>query len=73
MIAKRYGWRKFWSSQKVGENGRWPMPGIDVYVTITEELTVEEFSEKWAEAYTEIRRLVMKDAGGGNDQPADHR
>lgn len=73
MNPTRYGFRRYWRDQKLLDNGRSPIPGIDVYVTITEEVTLEEFLTEWKNAYEDIRARVLKEVEGRDAQPADHR
>jgi hypothetical protein len=72
MNPNRYGFRRYWSSQQPLDNGRSPIPGIDVYVTITKELTLEEFLTEWKNAYEDIRARVLKEVEGRDAQPAHH-
>lgn len=61
MKAQRYTHRRFWAGQKPMENGRSPLPGIDIYLTTVDGLTLDEFLYAWKRAYEEIKATVIAD------------
>jgi hypothetical protein len=69
----RFNFQHYWTGTVFPENGRSPLPGINIFITTNETLTPVEFTVVWDSATREIRAKILAEMDKQDAQPAHHR